>query len=46
MFDEMKKWVKISFCTQPEGWQAWIDPGGVPFISSCSIFFLGNASNG
>jgi hypothetical protein len=46
MFDEMKKPLeKISLCICPEGWQAWIDPGGVPFISCCSIFFLGNTSN-
>jgi hypothetical protein len=35
-----------SVSTHPEGWQAWIDPGGLPFISSCFIFFLGNISNG
>jgi hypothetical protein len=42
MFDEMKKppGEKISVCMHPEGWQAWIDPGGVPFIRSCFIFCL------
>jgi hypothetical protein len=41
MFDEMKKPLeKISLCIHPEGWQAWIDPGGVSFISSRFIFFL------
>ena len=39
-------WVKISLCIHTEKWQAWISPGGVPFISSCFIYFLGNTSNG
>jgi hypothetical protein len=47
VFDEMKKPLeKISLCIHPEGWQAWIDPGGVPVVSSCFMFFLGNKSNG
>jgi len=48
MFDEMKITLgkKISLCIHPEGWHAWIDPGGVPFITSCFMFFLGNTSNG
>jgi len=36
---------KISLSIHPEGWHAWIDPGGAPFISSCFIFFLGNKSD-
>jgi len=40
MLDEVKKWVKISLCTQPEGWQAWIDPGGVSSVF-VSYFFFG-----
>jgi hypothetical protein len=43
MFDEM---VKIWLFIHPEGWHAWIDPGGVPGISSGFIYFLGNTSNG
>ena len=39
-------WEKISLCIHHEGWHAWIDPGGVPFIISCFIFFLGNTRNG
>jgi hypothetical protein len=39
-------WVKISLCIRPERWHAWIDPGGVPFIGSGFIYFLGNSSNG
>jgi len=48
MFDEMKIPLgeKIALFIHPEGWHVWIDPGGVPFITSFSIFFLGNASNG
>jgi len=47
MFDEIKKPLeKISLCIHPEEWHAWIDRGGVPFVSSCFIFFLGNTSNG
>ena len=38
--------MRISLCIHPEGWHAWIDPGGVSFISSGFIFFLGNTSNG
>ena len=39
-------WMNISLCIHPEGWHAWIDPGGVPFISSRFIHFLGNTING
>ena len=39
-------WEKISFCIHPEGGNKWIDPGSVPFISSCFISFFGNTSNG
>jgi len=47
MIDDMKKQLaKTSLCIHPEGWYAWVDPGGVPFISSCFIYFLGNTSNG
>ena len=38
--------MKISLCIHPEGCQAWIDPVGVPFVSSRFIFFLGNTNNG
>ena len=40
------RWVKISLCIHPEKRRAWTNPGGVPFISSCFIYFLGNTSNG
>ena len=40
------RWVKISLFIHPEWWHAWIDPGGVPFICSCFMYFLGNTSNG
>jgi len=50
MFDKMKKPLekKILLCIHPEGWHAWIEPGGEPLIRSSFIrvFFLGNASNG
>ena len=48
MFNEMKKPLekKFSLSIHPEGWHAWIDPGDVPFISSCFMFFLGDTSNG
>jgi hypothetical protein len=47
MFDEMKKpLVKISRFIHPEVWHAWINPGGVPFINSGFIYFLGNTGNG
>ena len=39
-------WVKISLCMHPEGWHAWIDPGGVPFISSFFSCLLGNTNKG
>jgi hypothetical protein len=39
------QWVKISLCIHPECWNMWIYPGGVPFISSCFIFFIVNTSN-
>ena len=38
-------WDKISLCIHSEGWKTWIDPGGVPFVSSGFIYFLGNTSN-
>jgi len=47
MFDEIKKSLeKISLSIHPEKWHALVDPGGVSFISSGFIFFLGNTSNG
>ena len=39
-------WVKVSLYIHPEGWHAWIHPGGVPCINSGFIYFLGNTSNG
>ena len=36
--------MKISLCNHPEGWNAWIDPGGVPFTNFRFIYFLGNTS--
>jgi len=30
----------------PGKWHAWFDSGGVPFISSCFVYFVGNTSNG
>jgi len=36
----------MSLYIHTEGWHAWIDPGGVQFISSGFIYFLGNTSNG
>ena len=41
-----KPWVKLSLCIHPDRWHAWLDPGGVPFITSCFVYFLGNTSNG
>jgi len=46
----LMKWrshlLKISLSIHADGWHAWIDPGGVPFIRSCFIYFLVNTSNG
>ena len=39
------QWEKISLHINPDGRHGWIDPGGLPFISSCFIYFLGNTSN-
>jgi len=39
-------WEKVSLCIHPEGWHAWLDPGGEPLISSSLTFFHGNTSNG
>ena len=38
-------WEKFLLCIHPKWWHVWIDPGGVPVISSCFMFFLGNTSN-
>jgi len=39
-------WLKFSLSIHSEEWYAWIDPGGVPFISFGLIYFLGNTRNG
>jgi len=47
MFEEMKKQLgKISLCVHPDRKDSRVDPGGVSFISSSFIYFLGNTSNG
>jgi len=47
MFDEMKKHLGENLVfIHPEERHKWIDPAGVPFISSCFIYVLGNRSNG
>jgi len=47
VFYEIKKPLgEISLCIHPERWHAWIEPGGVPFISSGFMHFLGNTGNG
>jgi len=47
MFDEMKKILGENLALYPlRGMAHVVDPGGVPFITSGFIHFLGNTSNG
>ena len=47
MSDEMRKPLGENLALyHPEKWHAWIGPGGVSFISSGFIYFLGNTNNG